>query len=74
MKKRIDLEEILKNYDIHTGTRHKGANIDREIRDAMLELCKQLLELAAENAEIDYEGGIPGISKQSILNSIKQVE
>jgi len=40
----------------------------------MLEFGKQLLELACENADIDYEGGIPGIDKQTIRNTIKQVE
>lgn len=98
----INLNEILKSFDIHTGTRHKGANIDVEIRKAMLEFGKQLLELAAENAktietsiedweEIDYESDfnyiplmneweeIEGlnkiiIDKQSILNTINQIE
>lgn len=64
-------------------------NRDRIIAiNAMKEACKQTLELAAENAETrhnyyykwDEEDRIPygvdviTISKQSILNTIKQIE
>jgi hypothetical protein len=82
--KTINLEEILKIYDIHTGTKHQGANIDVEIRNAMLEFGKQLLELAAENTKLNEGIWIPveskwseesfQINKQSILDTINKVE
>ena len=63
--------------------------------DAMKEACKQILELAAENAELEerdyrhsptkisnygqevcseWEGIYYGVDKQSILNTINQIE
>ena len=81
MSKKINLEEILK----------KHSNIcidDREnVVEAMKEACKQLLELAAENAEITVklkencnelslldEWTTYIVDKQSILNTINQIE
>ena len=52
------------------------------IKTAMKEACKQTLELAAENAKTkDIDGGWQGcettytiVDKQSILNTINQIE
>ena len=46
---------------------------------AMKEACRQTLELASENFEIEYLGGNSDINdfrinKQSILDTINQVE
>lgn len=78
-ERKINLEEILNDC----------VYIDDEIkpmvRNAMREACRQILELAAENAEVDehevaesIHGG-PGytyyeVDKQSILNTINQIE
>jgi hypothetical protein len=50
------------------------------IKKAMIEFGKQLLELAAENAEVDVEmcmgqrTGCVEVNKESIIDTIKQVE
>ena len=50
------------------------------ILDAMMEACKQTLELAVENAEGDIQRGYESsddkivINKQSILNTINQIK
>jgi hypothetical protein len=48
------------------------------IKDAMKEACRQALKLAAENAEINYpnedEGQSAEIDKQSIKDTINQIE
>ncbi len=47
------------------------------IHDIAKEACKQVLELAAENAEVKpfyYDNNITVVNKQSILNTINQVE
>lgn len=76
MEKKINLEEIANSSGVYRSL------MDEQQKHAtlrlMLEFGKQLLELASENAEIekrwsDYIGKNP-IDKQSILNTIKQVE
>ena len=77
MLEKINLEEILKQH----------SNIcidDREnVVEAMKEACKQILELAAENADFGIcqnDGDCPCIQeshfidKQSILDTINQIE
>ena len=49
------------------------------VLSAMKEACRQTLELTAENAkiekvQIDYKKFVNVVSKQSILDTIKQVE
>ena len=73
--KKIDLNQILQSHFCTTN------NLDNNsIKDAMLDFGKQLLELAYENAEGDIEDstdnsdGFVVIDKQSILNTIKQIE
>ena len=81
LDERINLEEILDSkvpylYDILSEEKYQ------QILITMKDICKQLLELAAENASIKTivsispryhsEKGI--IDKQSILNTIKQVK
>ena len=93
---KINLEEILQDCWITTLDNSKEVHAPTEdVKLAMIEFGKQLLELAAENAEIEerdyrknptkisnygeevcseYEGIYYGVDKQSILNTIKQVE
>ena len=80
--RKINLEEILKKELIPTVyADNPDLTFNATIR-AMREACFQLLELAAENAECE-EGAIvdlgfeiisASINKDSILNTIKQVE
>lgn len=72
-ERKINLEEILNNCV------HIDDEIKPMVKNAMREACRQVLELAAENAEVkilyihqdcmDY-----GIDEQSILNTINQIE
>ena len=69
-ERKIKLEEIMQEHvDPHCFL--KKECYERVI-DAMKEACKQILELAAENAEIHEELFI--VDKQSILDTIKQIE
>lgn len=81
--KEIDLEKILQNY----FSRHTSDIPNLEgIKFAMHEACKQVLELASENARTmddpnSYCGNTGSeyppdiiVNKQSILNTIKQVK
>jgi len=74
-ERKINLEELY--------YKHKGCNINIskiQFKNAVKEVCKQVLELAAENAEGDivddtnYSNGRVVIDKQSILNTINQIE
>ena len=63
-ERKINLEEILENHiDLN------DLPVVHSIVSAMKEACKQLLELAAENAYITTKDKIDGI-----LNTTKQVE
>lgn len=65
-ERKVNLEEILKLYC-------NVAEYDKEtILKAIKHACTQILELAAENAEVHEELFI--VDKQSILNTINQVE
>lgn len=72
--KKINLEEILNKFCIVEGYIYPV----RDLKDSMKEACRQVLELAAENADvIVYSQGALGqcnVDKQSILNTINQVE
>jgi hypothetical protein len=79
--KAINLEEILKSYVTPEVLRENKPDYTfNMVLAAMKEACRQTLELAAENAEIAQningcrECGAWGVSKQSILKTIKQVE
>lgn len=72
-EKKINLEEALSEIITTYYKSKAGAKIK------LLEFSKQLLELASENAEItisDENGNwdYPDINKQSILDTIKQIE
>lgn len=84
-ERKINLEEIL-NSCVYIDDEIKPM-----VKNAMKEACRQILELAAENADLNYceyewevpEGtintgdsqyGYHYINKQSILNTIKQIE
>lgn len=89
--KEINLEEILLAKipkDCYWEDMGNLTNCPKEyVLDAMLDFGKQLLELAAENAElknviklIDNQNGakyntvVPIIKKQSILDTINQIK
>ena len=81
-EKKINLEEIIGKYcytcmdgstDIHSSI--------SDVKELLLTFAEQLLALAAENAKINlikhpgFERDIyNGVNKQSILDTIKQVE
>lgn len=79
-KRKIDLEEIIfEEFSSSPGDMSKkwARTVAREVA---LKFGKQLLELAAENAEVEEsndgcrECGACGVSEKSILDTIKQVE
>ena len=73
--KTIDLEKILDNY-LEVDCDYSYTR--ESILMAMKEACRQTLELAAENAttlkDNDPNMNFYTIDKQSILNTINQVE
>ena len=97
--KEVNLEEILAKWisyklqqlgkskessDVSAKTSIEGG-ANWYILEAMKEVCKQVLELAAENAELEnviklignqnkYNAVVPIVKKQSILNTINQVK
>lgn len=91
-ERKINLAQILNNiYDEKYRSNYKTDYSEQCILEAMKEAIKQTLELAAENADLNYceyewevpEGtintgdsqyGYHYIDKQSILNTIKQIE
>ena len=82
-ERKINLEEIIASkygcVDIDDLQLEITLNPDLDIiKSSMLEFGKQLLELAAENAELTFVGESDSdgmdIDKQSILDTIKQVE
>ena len=86
--RKINLEEILDSQRMAIpklylqGSVNMGKPIGddyQKIINAMKEACRQTLELASENFEIEYLGGNSDINdfrinKQSILDTINQVE
>ena len=81
-ERKINLEEILKRKLIPTVYADNSELTFNATIQAMREACLQILKLAAENAECE-EGAIvdlgfeiisASINKDSILNTIKQVE
>lgn len=80
--KEVNLEEILKSYlTIETMLANNPDYTFNMVLSAMKEACRQVLELAAENATmtmlIDDENDIveeASINKQSILDTINQVK
>ena len=82
--KEINLEEILLSTvpkDCYWGEMGNLTNCPKEYAlDAMKEACKQVLELAAENADgnivddSNFSNGRVVIDKQSILNTINQAK
>ena len=76
MSKKIDLEQIFKDkfekWDCFLDYDTAGLYC---ITSAMEEAVRQALALAADNAEVDYEGGVAGVDKNSIsiiINDIKR--
>ena len=70
-ERKIDLENIL----IKMFENGQPFYNQKDIKNAMLQFGKQLLELAAENATYDWNDHEDIIiDKQSILDTIKQVE
>lgn len=83
MEKKINLEEILLSIvpkNCYWEDMQNLTNCPQEyVLSAMKEACRQVLELAAENAETDFDS-LPYeelryfVDKQSILNTIKQIK
>ena len=86
-ERKINLEEILLQNHFHILDTLKNVyspdthnkNMYERLMNGINDICKQLLELAAENAtadlfETDDSLGEIIVNKQSILNTIKQVE
>ena len=82
-KRKINLEEILQDCWITTLDNSKEIHASIEdVKSVMIEFGKQLLELAAENANlIEYNTNKTaftahnmGVNKQSITDTIYQVE
>ena len=82
-ERRINIEElavkygIMKGYTIHSNPKLAEENFNKFLK----EFAKQLLELAAENAENEIEYDMEGnficygtVNKQTILDIIKQIE
>lgn len=92
-ERKINLEEIIEELDFSNNVQydvnHNGYSVTMYTKDAikiaMLEFGKQLLELAAEKAEIDeidlyvnddglvYKSDL-SINKQTIINTIDYVK
>ena len=80
--KEINLEKIIDdNNRAKFGVDYSKENgriyYRNDIKKAMLVFGKQLLELAAENAELDRADEFSTdcwVNKQSIINTIKQVK
>ena len=75
MENKINLDQI---YHKHFDGLYYDDLTDKMIKNFAIDFGKQLLELAAENAEItmldEYlEDGVE-INKQSILDTINQIE
>lgn len=76
MQNKVNLEQILKQYLTLEAVRKNNPDYTfNMILSAMKEACRQALELAAENADLDFDPKLLHIvDKQSILDTIKQVE
>ena len=94
-ERKINLEEILLQNHFHILDTLKNVyspdtyteNMYERLINGINDICKQLLELAAENADVkaisemisipngaDFNIQKMVVNKQSILNTIKQVE
>jgi hypothetical protein len=80
--KTIDLDEIIKSYETHVviSQPHNTEPIflKESIKEMLMDFGKQLLELAAENADCTDVGVgaeyFYKVDKQSILDTIKQIK
>lgn len=72
-ERKVNLHKIIRDK-----WQYRLEEVERKvIRDIAKEACRQVLELAAENAEVKpfyYDNNITVVNKQSILNTINQVE
>ena len=76
-ERKINLEEILQDFGIYNNSTHPNEEIREKyliIVAVMKEACRQTLELAAENAETIWGQMVVKVNKQSILNTINQIE
>ena len=72
-----ELSELKNKFNLQIDSHNK--NMYERLMNGINDICKQLLELAAENAtadlfETDDSLGEIIVNKQSILNTIKQVK
>lgn len=79
-ERKINLDNIFNNnFDCYTNFENEGNYNDEPAisKDKFKELClefgKQLLKLASQNAEVEIMNGME-VNKQSILDTIKQIE
>lgn len=81
--KKVNLEEISNKFGIFQGfSIHSNPDlIETNFKKAMKEACRQVLELAADRAEVDSietsndsSGFIHEVNKKSITDTINQVE
>ena len=86
-ERKINLEEILKRFSHVDHGAVEDFWFTENVIKAMKEACRQTLELAAENADVkaisemisisngaDFNIQKMVVNKQSILNTIKQIE
>lgn len=86
-ERKINLEKILNNEAVKAGYLNftqcfvEQDYTEEVVKQAMIVACRQILELAAENAKIQKDlsalsrtQGAIWIDKQSILNTINQIE
>ena len=66
--KKINLEEILNKFDLISENEINGSYERNEIKKAMLQFGKQLLELAAENSKIE----IKSVGEELVVTDVYQ--
>jgi peptide methionine sulfoxide reductase MsrA len=72
MEKEINLDSIISNIDLEFDSEINKEYYNARIKEAFKETINNILDLAAENAELDdngetYESCIYWVDKQSIL-------
>ena len=79
LEKKINLDKLIEEYRLDSDHWADQDFNESSIPNMLLEFGKQLLELATENVIINHSfDGAHGceykVDKQSILNTIKQIE
>ena len=78
MSKKINLKQVAHNSFPERESGFAFQDLDKVTQSyvvyAMKNAVKLALELAADNVEVDYVCGIAGINKQSIIDTINDIE